>query len=48
MRSGRIVAITGAAGGLGPTVARAFFQAGAVAGGGGPRRAKLDALPGRS
>jgi NAD(P)-dependent dehydrogenase (short-subunit alcohol dehydrogenase family) len=29
MTSGRIVAITGAAGGLGPTVARAFFDAGA-------------------
>jgi NAD(P)-dependent dehydrogenase (short-subunit alcohol dehydrogenase family) len=29
MTSGRIVAITGAAGGLGPTVARAFFEAGA-------------------
>ena len=29
MTSGRVVAITGAAGGLGPTVARAFFGAGA-------------------
>jgi len=29
MASGRIVAITGAAGGLGPTVARAFFDSGA-------------------
>jgi NAD(P)-dependent dehydrogenase (short-subunit alcohol dehydrogenase family) len=29
MTSGKVVAITGAAGGLGPTVARAFFDAGA-------------------
>jgi NAD(P)-dependent dehydrogenase (short-subunit alcohol dehydrogenase family) len=29
MTGGRVVAITGAAGGLGPTVARAFFEAGA-------------------
>ena len=30
MEPGRIIAISGAAGGLGPTVARAFFQAGAA------------------
>jgi len=42
----RIVAIAGAAGGLGPTVTRAFSQAGAVLALAGRDRAKLEALQG--